>query len=223
MEFNQFAQQGYCTLPKVLSSETCSDLSNLLPSHDRAGVRNLFQRVPALQMMIHSDSIRAVADRILSPNAFAVRALLFDKSPSANWYVSWHQDLTISVKGKHEIEGFGPWSEKEGIVHVQPPASILRRMATLRLHLDDCPVDNGPLQVIPRTHLMGIIDARKLQEVLQQTEPVSCCAAAGDCVAISPLILHASQKAANPRHRRVLHLEFADAELPRPLEWNERW
>ena len=49
----------------------------------------------------------------------------------------WHQDLSIAVKERHEVAGFGPWSVKEG-VPVQPPVEILESMLTLRLHLDDC-------------------------------------------------------------------------------------
>jgi len=32
-----------------------------------------------------------------------VKAILFDKTPSMNWYVTWHQDLTIAVKEKIEV------------------------------------------------------------------------------------------------------------------------
>jgi hypothetical protein len=34
-----------------------------------------------------------------------------------------------------------------------------------------------------------------------------------------PLLLHASSPAADPRHRRVIHLEFAAEPLPGGLEW----
>src|SRR5262245_7189469 len=83
---------------------------------------------------------------ILGPGAFVVRGLFFDKTPRANWKVSWHQDLTIAVRVRIEAPGFGPWSLKAGVVHVQPPAEILERMATVRLHLDDCSESNGPLR-----------------------------------------------------------------------------
>jgi hypothetical protein len=32
---------------------------------------------------------------------------------------------------------------------VHPPAEILDKMLTLRVHLDDCGEENGPLRVIP--------------------------------------------------------------------------
>src|SRR5262245_38819263 len=51
----------------------------------------------------------------------AVRALLFNKTPSTNWSLTWHQDRVIAVKDRIEVEGFGPWSRKHGALHVAPP------------------------------------------------------------------------------------------------------
>jgi len=47
--------------------------------------------------------------------------------------------VTIAVRERREAEGFGPWSEKEGVPHVQPPAEILEKMVAIRVHLDDTP------------------------------------------------------------------------------------
>ncbi len=41
----------------------------------------------------------------------------------------------------------------------------------------------------------------------------------GGILAFHPLTLHASSPAAKPRHRRVVHLEFATGALPGGLEW----
>jgi ectoine hydroxylase-related dioxygenase (phytanoyl-CoA dioxygenase family) len=81
-----------------------------------------------------------------------VRAIFFDKSSGSNWLVPWHQDLTIAVASKCEAPGFGPWSVKDGIPHVQPPDELLKQMIALRLHLDDCDASNGALRVIPGSH-----------------------------------------------------------------------
>jgi hypothetical protein len=37
-----------------------------------------------------------------------------------------------------------------------------------------------------------------------------------------PLLRHASHPAADPGHRRVLHLEFAAEDLPDGVAWKER-
>ena len=75
---------------------------------------------------------------MLGPRAFAVRALFFDKTPGANWNLPWHQDVTIAVKERRDVAGFGPWTLKAGIHHVHAPGPLLARMVTIRIHLDDC-------------------------------------------------------------------------------------
>jgi hypothetical protein len=46
-----------------------------------------------------------------------------------------------------------------------------------------------------------------------------CCANAGDLVAMRGLTIHASERAARPGHRRVIHVDFSAAELPGDLQW----
>lgn len=58
-------------------------------------------------------------------NCFAVKGTFFNKTQESNWKVAWHQDLTILVRERREVHGFGPWTVKAGIVHVQPPASVV--------------------------------------------------------------------------------------------------
>jgi hypothetical protein len=113
----------------------------------RGGARNLLRTVPAVRDLAQSAALRAVAERSLGPGALAVRAILFDKTPGANWKVVWHQDVTIAVRERREVEGFGPWTEKEGVPHVQPPIEVLERMVAVRLHLDHCTERNGPVRV----------------------------------------------------------------------------
>lgn len=73
---------------------------------------------------------------------------MFDKASDANWNLAWHQDVTIAVQRQMDVPGFGPWSVKDGIVHVQPPEEVLNAMVAIRVHLDPCGADNGPLRVI---------------------------------------------------------------------------
>lgn len=148
---------------------------------------------------------------------FPVRGLLFDKTPESNWKVPWHQDLSIAVAARVEAPGFGPWSVKDGVVHVQPPVEVLETMITLRLHLDDCGPDNGPLRVLPGTHALGKVAAPP-----ENVSEVVCCLPAGGALLMRPLLLHASSPAVAPGRRRVIHLEFASGALPGGLEWANR-
>jgi hypothetical protein len=89
-------------------------------------------------------------------DAFAVPATLFDKTADANWLVPWHQDLTICVKKKVDVPGYGPWTIKAGVPHVQPPVAILDRRLAVRIHLDNCSERNGALRVLPGTHRFDV-------------------------------------------------------------------
>jgi ectoine hydroxylase-related dioxygenase (phytanoyl-CoA dioxygenase family) len=148
-----------------------------------------------------------------------VRGILFDKLPEANWKVPWHQDLSIAVRGRVDVAGFGPWSVKAGVPHVQPPLPLLENMLALRLHLDDCDAANGPLRVIPRSHTGGRLSPTAIRAWRSQQAAVACLVPRGGALLMRPLLLHASSPALRPGHRRVIHLEFAAEGLPGGLQW----
>jgi ectoine hydroxylase-related dioxygenase (phytanoyl-CoA dioxygenase family) len=185
----------------------------------RAGFRDIFA-IPSLAELAQRPELRHLASLLLGKEAFVVRALLFDKSAAANWKVAWHQDLTICVRERIDTAGFGPWSQKEGIPHVQAPVEILDRMIALRLHLDPCVQSNGALRVLPGSHLDGKLTAAAIEAWRRSTPERLCAAARGDILVMRPLLLHASSTASEPSHRRVLHLEFAADELPGGLQWH---
>lgn len=150
-----------------------------------------------------------------------VRGILFDKTRSVNWAVSWHQDVTIAVERRDDVPGYGPWSVKDGVVHAQAPTKLLEQMATLRIHLDDTPPENGALRVIPGSHRHGHLGDGEIGCIAGQPE-VSCAAKAGDVLLMSPLLLHASRRATHPARRRVVHLEYAPRHALDPgLAWVE--
>lgn len=163
--------------------------------------------------------LTAIATSLIGEAAFPVRAVVFDKTPDANWSVAWHQDRTIAVRERVETEGFGPWSSKDGICHVAPPVDLLAGMVTLRLHLDDCAVDNAPLKVALGSHRQGFVAADQATRVAEAHTVLSCIAEAGDVWAYSTLILHASKRSLGSGRRRVLQVDYAVQPLPGRLEW----
>jgi len=187
----------------------------------RGGLRNLLD-LPAFRELAESAKIKTVADRVLGGNAFVVRGILFDKNDSANWKVPWHQDVTIAVTNRIEADGYGPWSVKAGVIHVQPPACVLEKMISIRMHLDDCPAENGALRVLPGTHREGKLSQAKIDAYVAELTPVVCEAQQGDALMMHPLLLHASSAASLPKHRRVLHFDYANIELSPGLQWRER-
>jgi ectoine hydroxylase-related dioxygenase (phytanoyl-CoA dioxygenase family) len=150
-----------------------------------------------------------------------VRGILFNKGADSNWKVTWHQDCVIAVKHRQEIEGWGPWSVKAGIPHVRPSANILSAMLAIRIHMDDCPPENGALHVLPGSHGKGFISETEIVALDKRGQKV-CGASRGDVLLMRPLLLHASSSAAKPTARRVLHVEFAPSrKLPNGMEWFE--
>lgn len=225
----RMTRDGYAIIPDAVDDTVVDALLDALSPVDlregrlRGGVRHLLRDVPEVRALAASPAMRGVAESALGPGALAVRGILFDKVPGANWKVVWHQDLTIAVRERREVEGFGPWTEKEGVVHVQPPAALLSGMVAVRLHLDDCSEENGPVRVIPRSHRAGRLSAREVDAWRGESEVV-CTVPRGGILAFHSLLLHASSPAVRPGHRRVVHVEFAAAEwgrLPGGLEWNE--
>lgn len=185
-------------------------------------IRNLLELVPDVAELARSGAVRGLAEQVLGTGCYAVRGILFDKTPETNWKVAWHQDLTIAVRERREVDGFGPWSEKAGVVSVQPTVSVLENMVTIRIHLDSCGPDNGPVRVLPGSHQSGRLSPAQIEDWCRRVPAVLTIAPAGSALVMRPLLLHASSRATKPAHRRVIHLDYAGAELPGELEWNTR-
>jgi ectoine hydroxylase-related dioxygenase (phytanoyl-CoA dioxygenase family) len=227
-------REGFAVVPGVIDEgkiacavsalERAADSARSRRHHSGGGIyaiRNLLDAVPQLRELVDATRVCPLASEVLGAPSFVVRSILFDKTPEANWKVAWHQDLSIAVRGRREAQGFGAWSEKAGVTHVQPPAEILERMLTVRLHLDASDEANAPLRVAPGSHLRGRLSAEAIARMLADSTPVSCLVPRGGALLMRPLLLHASSASRRPeRHRRVVHLEFAAGELPAGLEWS---
>ena len=122
------------------------------------GVRNLLDLSPDVRRLAALPEVRQLVTPIIGEGAFAARAIFFDKVPGANWALGWHQDSVIAVAEQQDVPGFLAWGQKAGVWQVQPPPEILAAMVAVRIHLDDCGPDNGPLRVIPGSHRHGWLD-----------------------------------------------------------------
>lgn len=219
---SQLDENGFCEHSAVFSAE---EVQVLRDEADRVAiaegsvcVRGIVDRSELFQGLSVSEALMSLLPKGFHP----VRSILFDKTPEQNWPVLWHQDLTIAVADKKDVPGYGPWSFKDGAHHTQPPATLLKRMKTIRLHLDDTDEDNGALLVIPQSHLLGKIPHT---DISQHTEGKGhvCRFLSGDVLVMSPLLLHSSRRSRSGNRRRVLHLEYAPPEALHPdLNWHER-
>lgn len=174
----------------------------------KAGARHVLS-VPVVRTLSADPRLMTIASRFVGPTAIAFRATLFDKSPTANWLVVWHQDTALPLGRRVESTEWGPWSTKSGVLYAHAPAWALERVVALRVSLDDSTRTNGPLRVLPDTHRSGVFTDAQIAQLADITAPVECVVAAGGVVAMRPLTVHASSKSLDERPRRVLHIEYA--------------
>lgn len=121
------------------------DLARSPLPRGRAGARHALGQA-SVASLASDPRLLEIAREVLGPVALPFRATLFDKSPSANWLVVWHQDTALPVRERRESPGWGPWSMKGGVVYAHAPAAALSRVLALRVHLDDSTEHNGPLR-----------------------------------------------------------------------------
>ena len=98
---------------------------------------------------------------------------------------------------------------KAGVRYAHAPAVALEQVLALRLHLDDSTRENGPLRVLPGTHVRGVLSDDEIERLAAKVSPVDCVVGAGGVMAMRPLIVHASSKSVVETPRRVLHIEYA--------------
>ena len=207
-------KQGFAIIPGILKPMEVGGLleafgrANLPRS--RAGLRHAM-KLPAVASVAQDPRLTEVASAVLGAEAFPFRATLFDKSPTANWLVVWHQDTALPLHERREITGWGPWSVKDGVIYAHAPATALSQVLALRVHLDDSTAENGPLRILPGTHTLGVLTDESLHDLSTRIAAVDCLVPCAGVLAMRPLIVHASSKSQSEAPRRVLHIEYASS------------
>jgi len=174
----------------------------------RAGARHLLT-IPSIAAIACDSRLLRLAEEVLGCTPISFGATLFDKAPDSNWLVTWHQDTALPLVERREVKGWGPWSTKSGVQYAHAPVNALETVVGLRLHLDDSSIDNGPLRVLPGTHVDGVLSEARIHAAARDVAPVACTVARGGVLRLSPLLVHASSKVTSVRSRRVLHFEYA--------------
>jgi len=164
---NTIADKGFSVISNVFSTEEIEKISEAIQntdtskdtfrkSEDLFAIRQFLKEIPAFKDLIFNENLKTIIKEIFGENYFVVKSIYFDKPEKSNWYVAYHQDLTISVDKKVDLENFGPWTTKQNQFAVQPPLDILENIFTIRIHLDDTDENNGALKVVPTSHRKGI-------------------------------------------------------------------
>lgn len=217
---SEFARRGFLLVPEACTNADLGRIEAALAGVEagKAGVR-LHGLEDLSAELAPNGCIGTVAAQMLGRSARAVRAILFDKSALSNWSLGWHQDRTIVVKQRRDVDGFGPWTVKAGLQHVAPPFDLLARMMTLRLHLDPVDDDNAPLLVAVGSHRHGLIAEQQIEAIVKSAEIMPCLARRGDIWVYATPILHASAASRSASGRRVLQVDYSVDGLPGGLEW----
>lgn len=227
----EISKKGFTIINDVFSEEEMNQIINVIESIDTSketfrksedlfAIRQFLKEVPESHPFIFNDNIKKIINEIFGYNYFVVKSIYFDKPEKSNWYVSYHQDLTISVDKKVELDGFGPWTTKQNQFAVQPPIAYLKNIFTIRIHLDDTNENNGALKVVPNSHSKEIYRPETIDWNVEREE--ICSVNKGGIMIMKPLILHGSNRTTNQKKRRVIHIEFSNMELPVELGWSER-
>jgi hypothetical protein len=210
-------QRGYAILDRLFSENECRAIDAALNAVklSSTGTRNLLDAPWCAELACE---LRARL-RDWLPASVAVQCTLFEKSQEKNWLVAPHQDLGIPVLERIEYPELSGWSEKEGVLYVQPPAGVLEQVLAVRLHIDNCMAENGPLKVIAGSHRFGKLSEEKAMEIKTAQETEECCLHRGGALLMRPLLLHASSKSTGQGRRRVLHFVYGPPSLPFGLTW----
>lgn len=219
---NDLYGDGYALADISLAANQCEYLASSLPAvagSGRGGVRDLIFH-PTVAALLRHNKLASIIWSVIGRDLVAVKATLFDKTPESNWHATWHQDRLISVRERLDIGGYVAWRMKSGTLQVEPPAEVLSQMLAVRIHLDDAGSANGPLHVIPGTHLLGKLTEAEVEKAVAGRPHVELAVPRGGLLLMRPLLIHASPAVTSPAHRRVLHIEFAPIDAISPLFWH---
>jgi ectoine hydroxylase-related dioxygenase (phytanoyl-CoA dioxygenase family) len=215
----RFNETGFLVVPGVLASSACDALSERVQlDPGSGGTRNLLREAWCIEVVQRLRE-HEVVTRLLAPTNVAVQCTYFEKSSSRNWLVPFHQDLSIPVADRVPDAALAGWSTKEGSLFVHAPVELLAQLTAVRVHLDDCGEQDGPLRVVPGSHRLGIASPEAVAVARRQVAEEACVAPKGAAMVMRPLLLHASSKALGRSRRRVLHFLFGPASLAHGLRW----
>lgn len=227
----QLESNGFTTIERIFSDLQIVQILELIDQADTSkrtfrksadlfAIRQFLKEVPEINKLILNNEFKALIRDLFGPDYFIVKSIYFDKPEQSNWFVPYHQDLTISVDKKAELDGYSKWTLKQDQFSVQPPLDLLKQIFTVRIHLDDTDENNGALKIIPGSHLKDIYRPEDI-DWATETEHI-CDVPKGGIMIMKPLLLHSSSRTTNNSKRRVIHIEFCNRELHQELQWIER-
>ena len=83
---------------------------------------------PGVATAVCETRARLVEEGLLGAHAVAVQAIAFDKTPEANWKVTWHQDVMFPFAKPIRAPGFDLVSKKDEVDYARPPREVPEQM-----------------------------------------------------------------------------------------------
>ncbi len=225
-DFNQHKsnlnQKGFSIIENIFDNVELNKIIEFIKDNNfDFSERQLLNRYPEVEEMIFQNGkFKELYNSICDNSYFLSKAIYFNKPSKSNWFVSYHQDLSISVKNREESKGFTSWTNKNKQLGVIPPIEILENIITFRIHLDKADNTNGGLKVISNSHKEGIIRIDENFNKSDLGKEILCEVEKGGVMLMKPLLLHSSSKSIFENDRRVIHLEFCNQEIP--MKWLEK-
>ena len=230
--FEEIESEGFVIIENVYDNNEIENLISVIESvtknktekstfrqsQDLFAIRQFHKEIPESLKYIFNQKLNEIVQSNFGNDFFITKSIYFDKPEKSNWFVSYHQDLTISVDKKVEVENFQNWTNKQNQFAVQPPTQILDKNFTIRIHLDKTTNENGALKVISQSHKNGVC---RIENLILANETI-CEVDKGGIMIMKPLLFHASNKTINNERRRVIHIEFSNQQLPNELNWGEK-
>lgn len=219
MSIDTFQARGYEIIADAVPPVECESLAETVRDGAAQSGARCFLAEPwcaALSMRLRGHARLA---ELIPAGHVAVQCTYFEKSTDQNWLVPVHQDLSIPVASRVSDPDLRGWSKKEGQLFVQAPVALLEQLIAVRVHLDPCGELDGPLKVVPGSHMRGIVRPEAAVHARQVEGEVACLCDRGGALVMRPLLLHASAKSAGHSRRRVLHFVFG----PRVIGYGLRW
>src|SRR5688572_3892979 len=108
---DNISSDGFAILDNIFTDEEIENLLQAISKVDTSrqtvrktsdlfAIRQFFKEVPQAFEIIFNDRLNTIIAELFGEEFFVVKSIYFDKPEASNWFVAYHQDLTISVDQK---------------------------------------------------------------------------------------------------------------------------
>jgi hypothetical protein len=105
---DKFLNDGFVVIENIYSDQEVESLIEVINKADQSNptfrktndlfaIRQFLKEVPEIYLLIFTDNLNNVIHNYFGDGYFVVKSIYFDKPEQSNWFVAYHQDLTISV------------------------------------------------------------------------------------------------------------------------------